>query len=112
MTARPLTPEELSKLDRYLTAHDRRRDRLLVALGRTTGLRVSELLSLRVLDVVEAGTPVRHLRIGRQRLKGGRSARARAVRGRVIPLGEAARSLIADQIAALGTVDPEQALFP
>lgn len=59
------------------------RDRLLVVLGMETGLRISELSSLRVGEVWQAGAPVRVLRLSRARLKGGAGVRlARCAGGR------------------------------
>ena len=72
------------------------RDRLLVELGFETGLRLSELLSLKVEEVWRDGEPARVLRIGRPRLKGGKGRGRRKVAARVIPLNERARVAIAE----------------
>jgi integrase/recombinase XerD len=70
------------------------RDRLLIELAFETGLRISELLGLRVSDVWRGGEPVRVLGVTRKRLKGGRGERARAVRSRTLPLNGRARTIL------------------
>lgn len=89
------------------------RDRLLIELGFETGLRLSELLSLRVRDVWRDGKPLEVLRTGRARLKGGRGARARSVSSRTIPLNTRAQAAIAAHLGDFEEkrVEPSDPLF-
>jgi integrase len=91
------------------------RDRLLVILGLQTGLRLSELLRLTVSSVWQQGAPVSVIRVQRKALKGGRSTRARTVRGRVIPLNAQAQGAVATYILEREEADglpPGAPLFP
>lgn len=88
------------------------RDALLIELGFETGLRISELLSLKVGDVWKAGAPLGLLKVPRRRLKGGRGIRADLVRGRVIPLNERARAAIGAALSARQGAAECDALFP
>ncbi len=75
------------------------RDRAIVELGVQTGLRLSELLGLRIQDVWKGGAPLPILRVSRRNLKGGRGIRARSVSSRTIPINTRAREAL---IAHLG----------
>lgn len=91
------------------------RDRLLVELGFETGLRISELLGLRVGEVWSGAEPAKIIRLSRQRLKGGRGANPRRVNARIIALNARARTAIAEVIAARFAdepVDLAASLFP
>lgn len=81
------------------------RDRLIVELRFQTGLRISELLGLRVGDVWHGGISLTVLRVSRARLKGGQGVRRRAVKSRTIPLNAQARTALVDYFAA---ADPER----
>ncbi len=76
-----------------------------------TGLRLSELLSLKVSSVWQNGAPVSVLRVPRWQLKGGRGPRARSIPGRVIPLNSKAQAALAEYLVSR-QADPEEALFP
>lgn len=89
----------------------RPRDRLLVVLGLETGLRVSELTNLRVGDVWHSGGPVRVLRVTRSRLKGGKGAHARSVRGRNVPLNGRAQTVLRE-VLGTSTAEANNPLFP
>ena len=88
------------------------RNRLLVEMGFETGLRISELLGLRVGDVWQNGAPVRVLRVTRKRLKGGRGERARAVSSRAVSLNAKARAVLIDQLGGHSLQDKDAPLFP
>jgi len=88
------------------------RDRLLCVLGFQTGLRISELLGLRVGDVRQNGAPVRILRVTMNQLKGGKGERARSVYGRTIPLNAAARAALLDHFGTRPSPDKDAVLFP
>ncbi|WP_129049213.1 tyrosine-type recombinase/integrase [Oleiharenicola lentus] len=87
------------------------RDRLLVVLGLETGLRISELVGLKVGEVWQADSPVRVLRLTRARLKGGAGLRARAVSGRQIPLNARAGAILREVLGESSHL-PREALFP
>lgn len=88
------------------------RDRLLIVLGFETGLRISELLSLRVGEVWQSGAPVRILRLTRNRLKGGRGIRARSVSSRTVPLNARAAAVLHAQFGSQSIIDKDAPLFP
>ena len=93
---RPLTDSEIAVVTfegRYAT-----RDRALFVLGVKTGLRVSELLSLRVRDVAERVT------VARRNVKGRRE-------GRSVALHPAAREAVGSWVAEAG-LSSESVLFP
>lgn len=106
------TPTDLDweRLSQHLL-HCHPRDRALVELGVQTGLRLSELLALRIQDVWRNGAPLLVLRVSRRNLKGGRGCRARSVASRTIPLNSRAREALN---AHLGRAEfpPVRPLFP
>lgn len=87
------------------------RDRALVELGIQTGLRLSELLGLRIQDVWRNGSPVSILRVSRRNLKGGRGCRARSVASRTIPLNARAQESLVACLSSEET-SPMSPLFP
>lgn len=88
------------------------RNRLLIELGFETGLRVSELLGLRMGDVWRSGAPVRVLAVTRKRLKGGRGERARAVRSRTVPLNARALAVLHEHFGDSSSLEKDTPLFP
>jgi site-specific recombinase XerD len=88
------------------------RDRLLCVLGFETGLRISELLGLRVGDVWQGGAPVRVLRVTRNRLKSGRGEQARSVRSRAVPLNSRARCALLEHFGLTAITNKDAPLFP
>jgi site-specific recombinase XerD len=106
-------PTELDevRLDLHLS-HCPPRDMLLVRLGLETGLRISELLSLKICDVWQRDHAVSLLRVARARLKGGRGVRARSVSSRAIPLNAAAQEAIQRAFENGSDVDLSGPLFP
>ena len=81
---RSLTPEEISQV---LTQLNTPRDRLLLVMGLKTGFRVSELLTLKVGDVLSpAGGIVDKLTVYKINMKGKKKARTVALHGEVIAL--------------------------
>jgi site-specific recombinase XerD len=89
------------------------RDALLVDLGQETGLRVSELVALRVENVWRNGAPVSVLRVPRRLLKGGKpgSRVAKSVPGRSIPVNATLQSAIVRAMAARPGAAPDEPLF-
>lgn len=76
---RPLSAEEFTTVLRQFQGEFEYRDRLLLALGVSTGFRVSELLSLSIRDVWRNGHPVSKCRVARRSMKGKRQGRAVAL---------------------------------
>lgn len=111
MSARAFIDSEIALLDRHFAEKKCTRDRLLLQLGVTTGLRIHELLSITVADLWTGTEVVRDLYIQRARLKGGRSLKRRAVRGRRIPLADNVREVAADHLAKIGMFEPTRAVF-
>lgn len=104
---RPLTLAESAAMYAAYAGPYAQRNRCLHMLCVTSGLRVSEALSLRVGDVLKKGAVVRRVQIARANIK-----RARA--GRTIELTEQARLGIARQLQWLlqnGLVAPQEYLF-
>lgn len=89
-----------------------KRDRLLCELGFETGLRISELLGLRVGDVWQGGAPVRFLRVSRNRLKGGRGDKARSVRSRTVPINASAFAALVAHFGVHSEPNKDAPLFP
>jgi len=105
-------PSELdeARLEPVL-AEETPRNRGLVILGMETGLRVSELIGLKVGDVWQGGAAARHLRITRSRMKGGQGAHRRAVRGRTVPLNAKAIAALEEMLRGL-SAPGDGPLFP
>lgn len=104
---RPLSIAESAAMFRAYAGRYRLRNQALHMLCVTTGLRVSEALSLRVADVVKKGRVVRRVKIARASTK-------RALAGRTIDLAAPARAAIARQVQWLlenGHLGRQQFLF-
>ncbi len=73
---RPLTDDELSRVQHAFSGTFERRNRALFVLGYTTGFRISELLSLRVKDVLAGSGLVKHVKVPRRNMKARRASRS------------------------------------
>lgn len=105
-TARYIAPEERARL---LAELNNPRHRLLVLLGINTGYRISELLSLRWGQLWRDGKPAERIEVARRALKGGRSARKKGIRSRVVAVNDAAAEAIRECAFAVGgAVGPNQ----
>lgn len=69
---RNLSNQEVAQVDSYLT---RLRDKVLFAFGLATGFRITELLSIRVKDVLQHGKIVDRVKVSRSNMKGGKWTR-------------------------------------
>lgn len=90
------------------------RDKALFVTGMNTGFRISELLSLDVGHVWEAGKVKPQVRVARAQLKGGQGPKRRAVKSRVIPLNVAATAALEQYLFARfgsGPADAQPPLF-
>lgn len=104
---RPLLEREVGEALRAFAGRYAVRDRCLFVLGVTSGFRVSELLSLRLRDVVRGGLVVRDVTVPRRCMKGRRE-------GRTVYLCREAREAVLAQVRALhaeGHRLPETFLF-
>lgn len=75
-----------SESDSLIAALGCDRDRMIVLAGQHLGLRISELLSLKVGMVATGGVPKSEIVVPRRNLKGGRSRRRIRLRSRTIPV--------------------------
>lgn len=100
---RPLTDAEVARVMAQLKP----RDRCFFVLGLRTGFRVSELLSLRLRDVWQAGQVPAAVSVARKAMKG-------QGEGRTVPLHPQARAELAAWAAALQArgAAPSSPLFP
>jgi integrase len=110
-TARPLSHEEIERIGAALPSE---RDRLLWLFGFRTGLRVAELLSLRVRQVADGVTPRSSFAIERRFFKGGRGRKRRRVAGRVVKITEDMKPAIKAYLERYpnGFPAPSAPLFP
>jgi len=92
---RPLANDELTKALKAFRGPYRHRDRALFAVGLTTGLRISELLSLTLGHVLEDGRIVDEIRLEAAATKGGADAAA-------LPVHELARKALRTWLRQLG----------
>jgi len=72
---RPLTKEEVSQVQELFLGQDQKRNYALFTLGYYSGLRASELLSLKVEDVIQHGKPRKHVHVSRTHVKGKKHGR-------------------------------------
>ena len=91
---RPLTDAEIARVLGALAGPTAARDRALFLLGLKAGFRVSELLSLRLGDVFQAGRIAARVTVARRHVKG-RTA------GRTVLLHPAAKAALAAWVFAL-----------
>lgn len=83
---RPLTEDEINDISEAFEGYMEHRNRLLFWLGITTGLRISELLSLRTGDVWRNDRIPETVRIRRKRSKGRQRGQSAHVAALVRPL--------------------------
>jgi site-specific recombinase XerD len=96
---RPLTDEEIESV--YSTLESKR-DRALWILGCKTGLRVSELLSLKVSDVLEHGQIGVQVTVAKKNTKG-------KIESKTLPLTETVKKVLSEYLD--GEKDPSRPLF-
>lgn len=91
------------------------RDQTLVILGLNTGFRITEILSLTVGQVWDAGHVKPQVKVSRAQLKGGRGRHRKAVVSRSVPLNAAVTAVLEQYLFARfgsGAADPLAPLFP
>jgi integrase len=101
---RPISKTEAQDVAKSFHGAYATRDNCLFVLGVTTGLRVSELLSLKISDVYNSHGIKHTIHIQRKYTKGGYTSRT-------IPLVDAAKQAIAEHLNVVGTHRPEAPLF-
>lgn len=104
---RPLSEPEVRAVLACLTGGNGARDRALFLLGVRSGFRISEILSLRVRDVLQAGRVVERVHVARRHMKGRRE-------GRTVLLHPAARAALTawlGELEARGCTTPERFVF-
>jgi integrase len=104
---RPLSEEEEALVASSFDGHFALRDRAIFLLGVKSGFRISELLSLRVGDVMPAGHLVDRVYVRRQNMK-------KKVEGRSVilhPVAKQALSEWLDQLRSECSVDDRTFLF-
>ena len=104
---RPLTESEITEVLKSFSGMYAARDRALFALGCLSGFRVSELLSLKVKDVVAGQKVLEWVYVQRRAMK-------KKIEGRGVPLNQKARVALAEwvkELQASGHIDPDTYLF-
>jgi integrase/recombinase XerD len=106
--ARELTKDEIRRIDRCLTgSRYERRDRTLFFLGLGSGMRIGEMIALRVLDVAPHGKVLDEITLERRKTKSQKS--------RTVALSDQAvhylKAYLKDRFPE-GPIQPEEALFP
>jgi len=92
---RPLNDVEVRDVSRSFWGEHARRDKALFLLGVKSGFRISELLSLRVRDVVQAGRLVDRVTVERRNMK-------KKLEGRTVLLHPEARAALTAWLEELG----------
>jgi integrase len=104
---RPLSDHEVRLIQRSFGGRYALRDKAMFVLGVKSGFRISELLSLRLGDVLQYGRLVDRVTVQRRYMK-------RKVEGRTVLLHPEAKTALAAwlmQLQARGLVDPRTYVF-
>jgi site-specific recombinase XerD len=101
---RPLTDEEITLVGKSFSGKFASRNKALFILGVRTGFRVSELLSLKVGDVLQRGSIVDRVAVRRGSMKG-------KAEGRTVVLHNEAKSVLLTYLKGDDT-RPDMPLFP
>ncbi len=106
---RPLNDREFKEVLESFDGPFEKRDRALFLVGSRTGFRISELLTIRVTDMVQHGRLSDRIGVRRQNMKG-------QVEGRTVALHPQAREAIAELLKELkakagGSLAPDTYLF-
>lgn len=104
---RPLTDAEVADVLASFYGRFAARDRALFVLGTKSGFRISELLSLRIADVIQAGRIVDRVTVRRAKMK-------KKLEGRTVKLNHAAKAALMtwiDQLHGLGYMSADDFVF-
>lgn len=104
---RPFTADEIRRIEAAFTGDTERRDRCLFVMGYTTGFRISELLALRVRDVMAGPNIATEIRVPRRHMKGRKVSGSAATAPRLVPV----LSEWLDEIEALDLLQPDLPLY-
>jgi integrase len=102
-----MTDEEISEVSRSFWGEHARRDKALFLLGVKSGFRISELLSLRLKDVLQSGRIVDRVSIERRYMK-------KKIEGRTVLLHPEAKAALVDwlqELADLGYSTADSYVF-
>ena len=100
--SRPLTDEEIELVLSQLTNV---RDKTLFVVGLKTGFRVSELISLKIENVMQHGQVASQITVARANMKGKKSSRT-------VPLHPKAKQALQEYISQMSVYDAKTRLFP
>ena len=105
---RPLTKREVRKVKRHFTGRFKVRNYAMFMLGIHTGFRISEMLSLRIRDVLDkSGRPMKRVTVPRRHMK-------KKIEGRTILLHPKAGVVVKawiKELARLGYLEDDSLLF-
>jgi len=101
---RPLTEAEVRRVLVSFTGRHEVRNRCLFVLGVLCGFRISEMLSLRIKDVVAGGLVRKRVKVPKRNMKGSKE-------GRTAFLPPEGQHAVLDQIRALEYPAPDDFLF-
>lgn len=101
---RPLGDQEMTAVMESFSGEFATRDRALFILGIKTGFRISELLSLRIGDVLQGGQMVDRISVARRNMK-------KKVEGRAVILHPEAKGALCEWLDEMGEVVPDAPLF-
>jgi integrase len=109
----PLSDEEVTLLAKSFSGTYAKRNKALFVVGHMTGFRISELLSLRVGDVMQHGKILDQIGVQRRHMKGGKAGKTS---GRTVKLHPEARAALSVWLEVLqkqmgGTLAPELPVF-
>jgi integrase/recombinase XerD len=99
--ARPFTDEEITNVFNELKND---RDRTLFMVGIRTGLRIGELLSLKIGDVLEHGVVGSQVTVQKKNTKGKRESKT-------LPLSDSTKTVLQSYLSTLKNPDPQDPLF-
>lgn len=99
---RPFTDEEVKEINQSFTGKFEHRDRAIFLLGVKAGFRISEILSLRIKDVIQTGQMVDRVTVSRKNMK-------RKIEGRTVLLHPEAKHALSKVIAS--DADPNAFIF-
>lgn len=101
---RPLADDEVKAVSGAFSGPNGARDRALFLLGLRSGFRISELLSLRVGDVLQSGRIVDRVTVRRRHMK-------KHTEGRTVLLHPEAAAALRAWLDGLGQVGPQTPVF-
>jgi integrase len=110
---RPLSDEEVGLMARSFGGTFAERHKALFVVEHRTGFRMSELVSLRVGDVLQHGRLVDELSVQRRHMKGGKAGKTSGRTLKLHPDARAALSVWLEGLATMlkGTLDPQTPVF-